>query len=56
VLLIREAKARRKATGNENIYAAHEQERSQPGRLWKVSLARPIKFLFTEPITYFSAL
>jgi hypothetical protein len=48
--------ARRKATGNTRIYAAHEQERAQPGRLWKVSLVRPIKFLFTEPITYYSAL
>lgn len=51
VLLMRRAKKLRKDTGNNRIVAPHEPERNEPGRLWKVSLMRPVKFLFTEPIT-----
>lgn len=47
---MKKAKRLRAETGNQNIYAAHEQERSAAGRLWKVSLVRPIRFLFTEPV------
>ncbi|KZP30509.1 MFS general substrate transporter [Athelia psychrophila] len=56
IIMMRKAKRLRAETGNPNIYAAHEQDRSSAGRLWKVSLFRPIKFLFTEPITYYSAI
>ncbi len=45
----------RKATGRDDIYADHEQDKKKPGHLWKVSLTRPFIFLFTEPITYLSA-
>lgn len=56
VIMMKKAKKIREETGNENIFALHEQDRSTPGRLWKVSLIRPFKFLFTEPITYLSAI
>lgn len=56
ILLARKAKALRQKTGNDELFAPHEMEREQPGRLWKVALVRPFKFLFTEPITAFSAI
>lgn len=48
--MMKKARRLRAETGNPNIYAMHEQERQSAGRLWKVSLLRPIKFLFTEPV------
>jgi hypothetical protein len=56
VLLIKKARALRAQTGDDRIRAPHEAERAQPGRLWRVALARPVKFLFTEPITAVAAL
>jgi len=56
IIMMKKAKRLRAETGNPNIYAACEKERETAGRLWKVSLVRPFKFLFTEPITYLSAL
>ncbi|KAK4702416.1 hypothetical protein P7C70_g3805, partial [Phenoliferia sp. Uapishka_3] len=55
IIMMKKAKALREITGNPKIYALHEQDREEPGRLWKVSLARPIVFLVKEPITYLSA-
>lgn len=51
VLVMKKAKKLRLETGNPNIFADHEKDRASPGRLWKVSLLRPIKFLFTEPVS-----
>jgi len=56
ILMMKKAKRLRRETGNENIYAEHETERGQAGHLYTVSLVRPFKFLFTEPITYLTAL
>ncbi|KAF7983746.1 hypothetical protein HWV62_19719 [Athelia sp. TMB] len=56
IVMMKKAKRLRAETGNLNIYAAHEQDRSSAGRLWKVSLLRPIKFLFTEPVRFVSRL
>lgn len=50
---MKKAKRLREKTGNPNIYAAHEKERGSAGRLWKVSLVRPFKFLFTEPVSFY---
>lgn len=52
ILMMEKAKRLRQETGNENIFAEHEKERGQSGHLYTVSLVRPFKFLFTEPITY----
>ena len=46
---MKKAKALREATGNPKIFALHEQDREAPGRLWKVTLTRPLTFLLTEP-------
>lgn len=56
IILMKKARQVREKTGNDDYVAPHENDRKQPGRLWKVSLWRPFKFLFTEPITIFSAL
>jgi hypothetical protein len=56
ILLMKKARALRAKTGNNDIYAPHERERKQPGRLWRITLVRPFRFLFTEPITMVSAL
>ncbi|CAD6582632.1 MAG: hypothetical protein CYPHOPRED_002084 [Cyphobasidiales sp. Tagirdzhanova-0007] len=56
ILMMRKAKRLRKETGNENIFAEHEKERGSPGHFYKVSLLRPFRFFFTEPITYLTAL
>ncbi|KAL8287493.1 hypothetical protein RQP46_003351 [Phenoliferia psychrophenolica] len=55
ILMMKKAKLLREKTGNEKIFALHEQDREAPGRLWKITLTRPIRFLFTEPITYLCA-
>ena len=52
ILMMKKAKRLRQETGKDNIYAEHEVERGQTGHLYTVSLLRPFKFLFTEPITY----
>lgn len=52
ILEMKKAKKLRQQTGQDNIYALHEKDRSSPGRLYKVTLIRPFKFLFTEPVSY----
>lgn len=51
ILMMKKAKRVREETGYEKIYALHEQDRASAGRLWKVSLVRPFKFLFYEPVS-----
>lgn len=48
--MMKKAARLREETGNPSIFAAHERERGAPGHLWKVSLLRPFRFLFTEPV------
>jgi len=55
IIMSRKAKRIRQATGQDNVFAEHEQDKKGPGHLWKVSMVRPFVFLFTEPITYLSA-
>jgi len=49
--MINKAARLREETGNPNIFAELERERrGTPGHLWRVSLLRPFRFLFTEPV------
>ena len=54
IILSKKTKRLRAAT-NQPFYAEHELEKTQPGHLYKVTILRPFKFLFTEPITYLCA-
>ena len=56
IVLKSKAQKLRKETGNQNIVAPIEVEHTQILELMRVSLFRPIKFLFTEPIVFFFAL
>jgi multidrug resistance protein len=56
VLLIRKAKRLRKETGNEDLYAKGANEALPLGKKLKVSLSRPFRLLFTQPIVICLAL
>ncbi|WWD20497.1 hypothetical protein CI109_104973 [Kwoniella shandongensis] len=40
---------------NLPFYGEHELSKQAPGHFYKVTIVRPFKFLFTEPITYLCA-
>ncbi|PWN43247.1 MFS general substrate transporter [Ceraceosorus guamensis] len=56
IILARKAHAIRKSTGDESYVSTHGDERKPIFTLIKTSLARPILFLFTEPITAFGSI
>lgn len=55
VLLERKAAKLRKETGSDRFVSVHATEKKSLGAGLKVSLTRPFRFLFTEPITAFAA-
>ncbi|KAL0252953.1 hypothetical protein I308_102347 [Cryptococcus tetragattii IND107] len=54
IILARKSSKLREATGLP-FYGEHELAKKAPGHLWKVTIVRPFKFLFTERITYLCA-
>lgn len=53
-ILAKRAKQRRQETGNEALRSPHEDDLNLR-HLFRVTLLRPFKFLFTEPIVMFAA-
>ena len=56
VILLRRARALRKATGDENLEVPDEMKERGPKQLFGTALARPFRFLGTEAIVQFGAL
>jgi MFS family permease len=56
VILLRRARALRKATGDENLEVPDEMKQRGPKQLFGIALARPFKFLGFEAIVQFGAL
>jgi MFS family permease len=56
VILLRRARALRKATGDENLEVPDEMKQRGPKQLFGTALARPFKFLGFEAIVQFGAL
>ncbi|GFZ44363.1 hypothetical protein JCM24511_02085 [Saitozyma sp. JCM 24511] len=54
IVLQKKSKFLRNET-NQPFYAEHELAKKDPSHLYKVTIVRPFKFLFTEPITYLCA-
>ncbi|WRT63889.1 uncharacterized protein IL334_000815 [Kwoniella shivajii] len=54
IIISRKTALLRKET-NLPFYAEHELVKKDPSHLYKVTIIRPFKFLFTEPITYLCA-
>ncbi|WVQ93715.1 hypothetical protein IAU59_000792 [Kwoniella sp. CBS 9459] len=55
IILSRKSAKIRQETNDLPFYAEHELVKNDPGHLYKVTIVRPFKFLFTEPITYLCA-
>ncbi len=55
IIMSKKSKLLREKTGDMPFYAEHELVKKDPSHLWKVTIIRPFKFLFTEPITYLTA-
>lgn len=56
VILLRRAKALRKATGDEHVDVPDEMKQRGPKQLFGTALVRPFRFLATEAIVQFGAL
>lgn len=56
ILLLRRAKTEKRKTGNQNIDVPETMRQRGVGQLFKVSLTRPFRFLFSEAIIIFAAL
>ncbi|KAI8934783.1 hypothetical protein NX059_008470 [Plenodomus lindquistii] len=56
VILLRRARALRKATGNEDLEVPDEIKQRGPAQLFRTALARPFRFLSGEAIVQFGAL
>lgn len=56
IILERKAARLRNETGDDTFVSYDEDEKKTMKQLLKTSLARPVVFLFTEPITMFAAL
>ncbi|OCF73534.1 polyamine transporter [Kwoniella mangroviensis CBS 8886] len=54
IILSRKTRVLRQQTGLE-MYGEHELVKKDPKHLYTVTIFRPFKFLFTEPITYLCA-
>lgn len=55
IIMSKKSKLLREKTGDMPFFAEHELVKKDPSHLWKVTIIRPFKFLFTEPITYLTA-
>ncbi|OCF36230.1 polyamine transporter [Kwoniella heveanensis BCC8398] len=55
IILSRKSAKIRQETKDMPFFAEHELVKKDPSHLYKVTIVRPFKFLFTEPITYLCA-
>lgn len=55
IIMSKKTKKLRETLPDMPFYAEHELVKKDPKHLWKVTIFRPFKFLFTEPITYLCA-